>query len=103
MSATSAAFSVWEGGGSVSYLGLGKGLRSLLTVVNVGDNYLGAFIGKESCRFGANALSAARDNGYLAGKHTLGVVEVVGDLSHAVGHDDCWRCSRVYSLFKQCW
>lgn len=58
------------------------------TLVNVRDDDLGALVGEESRRLGSNALSAASDNGYLACKHTLGVVEVAGDLGHAVAHDD---------------
>lgn len=58
-----------------------------LTGVNVGYNNLGTFIGKQTGRLSANTLAAAGDDGDLAGEQTLGVVEVVGDLRHAVRHD----------------
>lgn len=64
----------------------GRG-REWLTGVNISHNYLGSLIRKETRSLGANALSTASDDGDLSSKHTLGVVEVVGDLCHAVRHD----------------
>ena len=53
-----------------------RGLDIERTGINVANDYFGALIRKQACAFGADALPAARDDGCLAGKQTLGVVEV---------------------------
>ncbi|KAJ3474285.1 hypothetical protein NLG97_g9913 [Lecanicillium saksenae] len=57
-----------------------------LTGINVRHDNLGALIGKQASRLGADSLAAAGDDGDLPGKEALGVVEVAGDLRHAVRH-----------------
>lgn len=56
--------------------------------VNVRDDDQRALVGKEPGRFGTDALAAARDDGDLADEHTLGVVEVGGNLGDPGGHGD---------------
>ena len=63
---------------------VGDGLA--LAGVNVGDNHLGAFFGEETGGLGADALTAASDDGDLAGEHALRVVEVGGELGYSVRH-----------------
>jgi hypothetical protein len=61
--------------------------RSLvLTSIDVADDHLCTFIGKEPRCFSTNPLCGARDDGDLAGEQALGVVEVGGNLPEtAVG------------------
>jgi len=65
-----------------------KNHKCQLTGVNVRDNHLGALVGKQARRLGADALPAARDNGHLPGEHAARVVEVRGELRDAVCHDE---------------
>lgn len=63
------------------------------TAVNISDDHLGTFVGKEACCFGADTLACTSDDGYLAGQHAGWEVEVLVDLGETVGGShDC----RVY-------
>lgn len=84
-----------HGDGPAARRGDTIGYRLRFGRVNIRDDDLRAFVGEESGRFGADPLAAAGDDGDLAGEHTLGVIEVGGDLSDPGGHGGWFFVSLV--------
>jgi hypothetical protein len=60
----------------------------LLTSINVRNNNFGSLICEKSSSFGANTLAGASNDGYLACKKAMRVVEVTSDLCCTLCHDD---------------
>ncbi len=75
------------------------------TSVNIGHNYSGSFVCKESGRFGANALPGACDDGDLPGEEAVGVVEVAGDLGDALCHCESYNIynGEAADIWRELW
>lgn len=61
--------------------------RRKRTGINIGDDNLGALIGKQLRGFSTDTLTRAGDDGDLAREETAGVVEVGVHLGEALRHD----------------
>jgi len=70
---------------------LTSGKRCRLTSVNVRDNHLRALVGEQSRGLCANALPRSSDYSDLAGKHTLGEVQMSSYLLDTFARHVCCR------------